>query len=350
MNTRIGEAWLDGLWYYAAPSRSLRAGETRGKVFMNRPVLLGRDRTGVPFAIADLCPHRGIRLSAGRFDGEHVRCAYHGWKFGPDGVCAAIPSLIPGQTMDVAKIKVRSYPCRELQGNLWIYLSDVPPPADADLGAPFEIPEVGDLVPRVTTPMTFEAGFEDCLYGLLDPAHTPYVHEGAVWRSSETLQVKEKHYVPSPLGFTMKRHEPASNTFVYKIIGGKPTTEISFALPAVRLEHIRIGAHHICNLTAMTPVDENRTEVTNLIYWTKPILNTIRPIVRRVARKFLGQDQWVVALRDRACVPDPPLMMIHDADVPQKWYQLLKTEWLRRRREGGEFVNPIQPATLRWRT
>lgn len=348
MITTDGEAWLRGLWYYAAPSRSLRPGQTRGLVFMNRPILLGRDAQGAAFAVADLCPHRGIRLSAGTFDGRQLRCAYHGWRFGTDGVCSAVPSLVPGQELDVCRIKVRRYACQELQGNIWIHLADEAP--GADLGTPFTIPEIGEIAPRVTTQMTFEASFEDCLFGLLDPAHTPYVHEGALWRSSETLQVKEKHYVPSPLGFTMKRHEPASNTFVYKILGGKPTTEIVFMLPAVRLEHIRVGRHHICNLTAMTPVSEHRTEVTNLIYWTKPLLNVIRPIIRRVARRFLGQDQHVVALRDRVCVPNPPLMMVPDADTPQRWYQQLKAEWLRSQREGDAFVNAIEPTTLRWRT
>jgi phenylpropionate dioxygenase-like ring-hydroxylating dioxygenase large terminal subunit len=338
------------MWYLAAPGNALRPGQMRGKVFMNQPVVLARDRAGTPFAIADLCPHRGVPLSAGKFDGEQFRCAYHGWRFGHDGVCRAIPSLVPDQKFDLSKIRVRTYPCRESQGNIWIYLSDEAPAPDADLGTPFVIPEIGDIAPKVRTPLVFATDLDDAIYGLLDPAHTPYIHEGPLWRKSANLREKAKHYVPSTLGFTMKRHEPYSNTVMYKLLGGTPTTEISFRLPGVRLEHIRIGKHHICNMTAATPVDQRQTEVTNFLYWTNPLLDVLTPVIRRIARKFLGQDQWAVSLRNPAYVANAPLMMINDADVPQKWYLRLKREWQRQQREGGEFVNPVQPATLRWRT
>src|SRR5207249_4087264 len=41
---------------------------------------------------ADLCVHRGTALSIGRVEGDQVRCAYHGWTYGPDGVCTSIPA------------------------------------------------------------------------------------------------------------------------------------------------------------------------------------------------------------------------------------------------------------------
>lgn len=348
--THASAGWLTDLWYLAMPAKALRPGEMRGKVFMQQPVLLARDKSGRPYALADLCPHRGVQLSAGKFDGEVFRCPYHGWRFGTDGVCRAIPSLLPDQHIDLSKIRVRTYPCREVQGNLWVYLSERAPAAGADLGAPFAIPDIGDLAPKVTVPLTFETDLDEAIYGLLDPAHTPYVHEGPLWRRPDVLREKSKAYVPSPLGFTMVRHEPSSNSVIYKLLGGKPTTEITFQLPGVRVEHIRIGKHHICNLTAMTPVSADRTEVTNCLYWTSPVLDLLRPAVASYARKFLGQDQWVVSLRDKACVPDPPKMLINDADALQKWYLRLKREWRRVQREGDEFVNPVRPATLRWRT
>lgn len=40
----------------------------------------------------DRCPHRSIRLSAGRNLGEYVEGAYHGWRFGKDGTVIAIPA------------------------------------------------------------------------------------------------------------------------------------------------------------------------------------------------------------------------------------------------------------------
>src|SRR5437762_100035 len=61
---------------------------------LGEPVLLGRDEAGAVFALRDICPHRGMPLSAGNFDGGEIECCYHGWRFAPDGRCTAIPSLV----------------------------------------------------------------------------------------------------------------------------------------------------------------------------------------------------------------------------------------------------------------
>jgi len=43
-------------------------------------------------------------------------------------------------------------------------------------------------------------------------------------------------------------------------------------------------------------------------------------------------------------------MWIDDADRQAKWYQQLKREWAASRREGRPFTNPVEAATLRWRS
>ena len=72
---------LRQIWYYALPGSRLRPGQTVPRVFLGEPILIGRDRTGAVFALRDLCPHRGIPLSEGRFDGAEVECRFHGWRF-----------------------------------------------------------------------------------------------------------------------------------------------------------------------------------------------------------------------------------------------------------------------------
>src|SRR5262249_46449523 len=94
---QAGKAPLRQAWYSAIPGARPRRGEMRPKILLGEPVLLGRDRSGGVFALRDLCPHRGIRLSCGSFDGTEVECCYHGWRFATDGRCTAIPSLVPGQ-------------------------------------------------------------------------------------------------------------------------------------------------------------------------------------------------------------------------------------------------------------
>ena len=53
-------------WYPALRTDTLR--EPATTTLLNIPLLIGRKRDGSLFALRDLCPHRGIPLSAGWFD------------------------------------------------------------------------------------------------------------------------------------------------------------------------------------------------------------------------------------------------------------------------------------------
>jgi phenylpropionate dioxygenase-like ring-hydroxylating dioxygenase large terminal subunit len=113
--------FLRNIWYYALPSNHLKPGTMVSRVFLGEPVLLIRDRNGKVAAMQDICPHRGVPLSCGRFDGQEVECCYHGWRFNSGGRCTAIPSLVEEQQMDLSRFDVQSYTVREAQGNIWIY-------------------------------------------------------------------------------------------------------------------------------------------------------------------------------------------------------------------------------------
>ena len=63
-----------GDWYPALRATGLKRGDTSVTTLLGIPMLVGRKSDGVIFAMRDLCPHRGIPLSAGWFDGETVQC------------------------------------------------------------------------------------------------------------------------------------------------------------------------------------------------------------------------------------------------------------------------------------
>ena len=67
---------LCNLWYYALPSSHLKTGKMVSRVLLREPILFTRDKNGQVFAIEDICPHRAVPLSCGRFDGEQVECRY----------------------------------------------------------------------------------------------------------------------------------------------------------------------------------------------------------------------------------------------------------------------------------
>lgn len=69
-----------------------------------REIALWRSASGAIQAWEDRCPHRGMRLSFGFVRGEELACLYHGWRFGTDGGCRAIPAhpdLDPPRTIAV---------------------------------------------------------------------------------------------------------------------------------------------------------------------------------------------------------------------------------------------------------
>ena len=113
---------LRDLWYMALPGQRLKRGQFLGKKLLGQSMLLGRDSSGEVFAMRDICPHRGIPLSHGTFDGKEIECCYHGWRFDCSGACTHIPSLLPTQKFDLSRVLVGRFPCREVQGNIWVFM------------------------------------------------------------------------------------------------------------------------------------------------------------------------------------------------------------------------------------
>src|SRR5580692_407119 len=77
---------------------------------------------GPSLALRDACPHRGMPLHDGHFDGTNVECPYHGWTFDAHtGQCQLIPSLTADQNLKVDRIYAGSYPCEEQDDFIWVY-------------------------------------------------------------------------------------------------------------------------------------------------------------------------------------------------------------------------------------
>ncbi len=337
---------LRDVWYFALPGRSVKVGKMTAMTILGEPMLIGRDAAGAAFALRDICPHRGIPLSCGRFDGSEVECRYHGWRFDATGRCTAIPSLVSGQEFDISKIRVKPYLVREVEGNIWVFLGDDP------TGAP-DIPLAADGATALHTmveTVRFRAEITNAVISLIDPAHGPYVHESWFWHVRGTLQDKTKSFVPSTFGFTMLPHRTSTNYRAYKLLGGRPETEIAFQLPGIRMERTRVGRHIICNMTAMTPLRDGEIEMNHVISWTMPWLSALKPVLRPFVRRFLRQDSAVAEQQSVGLAHGPAMIYVNDADTLIRWYFRLRNEYVLAREQGRAFVNPIKSRDLRWRT
>jgi phenylpropionate dioxygenase-like ring-hydroxylating dioxygenase large terminal subunit len=343
--TMAPDVFLRDLWYMPALASSLRPGQMRREMLLGEPVLLGRMKDGRLFALRDICPHRGVPLSAGRIMPEgSVECPYHGWRFKGDGQCSKIPSLTGQETLDIDKIKVRSYPVREQDGLIWVYMAAKP-----GLLPKSEPPRANSSHPmRWTETQTFRCGIDHAVIGLMDPAHGPYVH--AHWWWKKTPRVKEKHYAPLPNGFVMTPHKPSKP--VYSLLGDV-TTEITFELPSTRFEIIRgklLGiSFKVVGMTVCTPRDAETTDIIQSFWWPG-WLNFIYPFFWILGPTFIGDDRKIVELQREGLKFNPNLMLIQDSDQPAIWYHRVKKAWADSVEKGTEFVNPVQERTLRWKS
>jgi phenylpropionate dioxygenase-like ring-hydroxylating dioxygenase large terminal subunit len=342
--------FLRDLWYFACAADDLRTGRALAKTILGEPVLLVRGAAGAPYALLDICPHRGIPLHFGTVREREVECCYHGWRFGADGRCTAIPSLVEGQPLDPARIRVRTFPLAERQGAVWIFMAAPNRDPARPLPEPPDLPDVHADHLHIRERLSFPCAIDHAVVGLMDPAHGPFIHRSWWWRPSRSAHVKEKRFVPSHLGFTMARHRPSSNSRAYKLLGGAPETEIAFRLPGIRIEHVRAGRNVLVGLTATTPVSATETEVNHLIYWTMPWLTPLAPILKPFARAFLRQDRDVVVMQQEGLRHRPALMLIDDADRPAKWYFRLKRAFALAQADNKPFENPVRERTLRWRS
>ena len=348
-------------WYPAARSSDIPGGRMTKAMLLGIPLVLGRKIDGRYFAMRDSCPHRGIPLSYGSFDGKQVTCKYHGWGFEPvSGQCREIPSLTSHDKLDPCRIYAAAFPCEERDGHLWVYVpqsgrgrireEDVPglPPVP-------EIPKFSARFHSAYLTADLPCNIDHGIIGLMDPAHGPFVHQSWWWRSRASIHEKEKHFEPIESGFRMTAHQPSANSAPYKLLGvyGEPiTTTIDFVLPNRRYEIIRAGDKWFASLTTVTPTIENHCRIDVCAAWNI-FLNVpfLTPIAKFFGRRFVRQDQLTMIQQAEGLKYNPSLMLIDDADRPAKWYFALKQARLESQATGEPMRHPMDgPVTLRWRS
>ena len=355
-STDSGMLW--DFWYPAVRSRQIRGRALSTAMLLEVPLALGRDAQGRAFALRDSCPHRGMPLSFGHFDGITLECCYHGWQFDAHtGRCTAIPSLSADSRLKVERIFAGHFPCEERDGYVWVYMPDPAArsgPTEPVPPAP-QLPTFSERYRLTHLWAELPCHVDQGIIGLMDPAHGPFVHQSWWWRSRHSIREKEKKFEPIANGFRMSAHAPSANSAPYKLlrIYGQPiNTTIDFALPNMRFEQIRCGPYWFSSRATVTPIRRDLCRIDFVAAW-----NIFRwvpfavPIFRAFARRFLRQDQQTMEKQALGLAHSPNLMLIDDADRPAKWYFQLKAAHLESKRTGAPMRHPLDgPVTLRWRS
>lgn len=170
--TDMGEL-LRRYWMPIAGVSEFEIGTVRPIRLMGENLVLYRDKSGTFGLVDRQCPHRRADLAYGFVEQCGLRCNYHGWLFDADGSCLAQPydDIAAPKARFREKIKIKSYPVRELSGLLWAYMGPLPAP---------ELP--------VWEPFTWDNGFRQiviaeipcnwlqCQENSIDPVHFEWMH------------------------------------------------------------------------------------------------------------------------------------------------------------------------------
>jgi len=223
-------------------------------------------RAGDEMVVAnDICPHRGVPLSAGTGDGRTVACAYHGIRFGSGGTCVAVPAH-PAAKIP-ARLTLQTYPAVERYGLIWTCLRPHPRHVADPSTAPIP-PMPGWDSPgyaQVTCPGFDVAAFAGRqVEGFLDVAHFGFVHVES-FGDPENVEVPEYTPIVTDTGFvvdywsTVGNH-PRGATIDEPGFLWLRHFEAFLPFTATLVVHFPRGGR-LCIMNAASPVSARRTRM-----------------------------------------------------------------------------------------
>jgi phenylpropionate dioxygenase-like ring-hydroxylating dioxygenase large terminal subunit len=161
-------------WFAVCTIDELRDEPLGVQVLGEHWVLVRMD--GAIRAFPDRCPHRLAPLSIGTVlsttqGGVELQCRYHGWRYGADGRCVAIPALGDDATIPPRAHLVSAFGVQERYGLVWL----APREPVAELP---DFPEWDD--PTFDTmrnePRRTQVGAHQLIDNFVDATHLPTVH------------------------------------------------------------------------------------------------------------------------------------------------------------------------------
>jgi vanillate O-demethylase monooxygenase subunit len=250
---------LADYWHPVAFSRDVTSAPVRAQLL---DVDLVVYRTSEDVVVAkNLCLHRGSELTQGRLEGDELVCAYHGFRYGPDGQCTRIPSQ-PASRRISPRVRLLTYPVQERYGLIWTCLSGRP-----RRGLP-DWPEAEDGGYRWLglEPLDWATSAARQVDNFLDVSHFPFVHANTFGNSAEP-EIPEIPVQQTEYGLAYDFNFNAANPDASPMDGGQTLvweTSYHVTLPfAVRLwerfpDRVDQECYHVV-FNVAAPVSSKRT-------------------------------------------------------------------------------------------
>jgi 3-ketosteroid 9alpha-monooxygenase subunit A len=294
-------------WFVACFSADLPPLGVKPIRYFGRDFVLYRGEDGAPRLLDAFCPHLGAHLGHGGQVVENtVRCPFHAWRFGGDGVCVDVPyakKIPPGA-------RVRPWPVREINGVVLFHHD----PAGAD--PTFEIPVIPEYgsdewLPWATTIYHVATHPREIVDNLADRAHFPAVHRTEI----------------EDFSFGVEGHTAWQKVKGKAFLAGGGIDQFSSTTtyhgPGYLLMRMD-GAMQNYMLVAHTPIDEGhldlRLAVTLKVVGSRD--KTMRYVGGYMANLKAGFEDDLHIWEHKVYV-DPPLLCEGDGPVGRlrKWYR-----------------------------
>ena len=271
--------FIENRWYPACLNEELDRQNPLPKKILGRDLVVFRNASGKIGITEDRCCHRNVNLSLGYIDGEHIRCAYHGWAYDTGGACVEIPSL-PEDKPIPAVCRVQAYLTRQQYNITWVWIGDE---ALAESAALPVMPEM-ETWPRVYNYHTFEADLKLVAESLIDAYHINHVHRNSIGTFMGNLYAGQVDFNirkgPDWLSGTYLR-ENAGTFFEKLYFGFQPqiTTHFGFWFPHTSKLDIAFPKRRMVIYEFYYPVDEKRISMCQVTLWDN-IFRTLPPFAR----------------------------------------------------------------------
>ena len=203
---------------------------------LGQDLVLFRDAQGHWGLIDRDCPHRGADLSFARYEGDGLRCPFHGWKFAADGRCLDTPAEGAASTLR-ERVRQRSYPVREQSGVLFAWLGP-------EGSTPSQLPNFDCFAAPASHSFAFK-GLWHCnwLQAVevgIDPAHPSFLHRYLQDAPVDGVGQYGRQFRAASLGD----------------VGGErwPMTRVmrEFCAPEIQHDSVAAGLTRLTTLRAMT--------------------------------------------------------------------------------------------------
>lgn len=281
-------------------SSEITARRPRAVTLAGVPLVAWRDASGALRVLADRCPHRAYPLSQGRVVSGDLQCGYHGWRFGGDGACRAIPALTSGDPGAPARCAT-SHAAVDAGGVAW---------ACAEAGVtPREAPRVvetsaGESALSLRWSFDLPASLADAAENILDVPHTAFLHGGLFRKPGRGLEIEarvrrradriEAEYVgePVPSGLLGRVLAPQ---------GGVVTHVDRFVMPCIAQVEYALGPRlRVLATTFLSPESAARTRALHVVSLAPRALGfAALPVFAPLAWFVLRQDARALAHQSR---------------------------------------------------